>query len=262
MAVRASLAILLSTLGAAHAEDRTAIASDLDKELSRIVDGRGHGEKVAGAAVAVMIGDRLVYAGADGCAEFDDKHTRKCLRPLKPTSKVRVASISKMALAMGLATLVADGRVDLDRDASDYLGWRLLNPNFPDRPITARRLLSHTSSIRDPEEYWMAAPGRLRDLVSGSEGIFAMPAGDAAAGADWFKYANINYGLLAGLIEGAAQQRFDLFMTERVFAPAGLDIGFNWSGVSAASRKEGASLPRRDGKGWVAMVDEIGRAHV
>lgn len=255
MTVRVFFASLLVTLGAAQAEDPKAKAPDLDKELSRIVDGRDHGDKVAGAAVAVMLGDRLVYAGAAGCAEFDAKRPRKCLRPLKPTSKLRVASISKMALAMGLATLVDDGQVDLDRDASDYLGWRLLNPNFPDRPITARRLLSHTSSIRDPEEYWVAAPGRLQDLVAGDDGIFATSDGDAAAGADWFKYANINYGLLAGVIEGASHQRFDLFMTERVFSPAGLDIGFNWSGVSAAARKEGAALPRRDGKGWVAVVD-------
>ena len=32
--------------------------------------------------------------------------------------------------------LVEQGRLDLDRDVSDYLGWRLRNPAFPDRPIT------------------------------------------------------------------------------------------------------------------------------
>jgi CubicO group peptidase (beta-lactamase class C family) len=160
-----------------------------------------------------------------------------------------------MALAMGLMALVEDGRVDLDRDVSEYLGWRLVNPAFPDRPVTARRLLSHTSSIRDPEEYWIAAPGRFRDLAEGA-GVFASTT-DAAGGAraDWFKYANINYGILAGVIEGASQQRFDLFMSDYLFKSMQLDIGFNWSGVSSAARKEGAALPRREGKGWISIVD-------
>ena len=255
MVVRALVAVLMLSIGAVGAEPQHVDAGEIGKELSRIVKGRGGTEPVAGAALAVMAGDRLIYAGAAGCAEFDAARPRKCLRPLRPTSKLRVASISKMALAMGLATLVEEGRVDLDRDVSDYLGWRFINPNFPDRPITARRLLSHTSSIRDPEEYWIAAPGRFQDLAVGAEGIFAMPSGDDAAQATWFKYANINYGVLAGVIEGAAQQRFDLFMTERIFKPANLDIGFNWSGVTAAARKQGAALARRDGKSWITIVD-------
>lgn len=173
MLMRILFAFCLFAFSAAQADEADASAENVSKELARIVRGRGETDSIAGAALAVMIGDRLIYADAAGCAEFDESHPHKCRRPLKPTSKLRVASISKMALAMGLATLIDDGRVDLDRDVSDYLRWRLINPSYPDKPITARRLLSHTSSIRDPEEYWVAAPGRFQDLVAGSDGIFS-----------------------------------------------------------------------------------------
>ena len=41
--------------------------------------------------------------------------------------------------------LVEQGKLDLDRDVSDYLGFTLRNPNYPDKAITTRMLLSHTS---------------------------------------------------------------------------------------------------------------------
>ncbi|HVI06072.1 MAG TPA: serine hydrolase domain-containing protein [Sphingomicrobium sp.] len=65
---------------------------------------------------------------------------------------VRVASISKMVTAIGVMKLVDERRIDLNSDASKWLGWTLRNPNFPDQPITISMLLSHTSSIREHDD--------------------------------------------------------------------------------------------------------------
>ena len=54
-------------------------------------------------------------------------------RPLTLTDPVRIASISKLAVALGVIRLVEQGRLDLNRDVSAWLGWRLRNPAFPDR---------------------------------------------------------------------------------------------------------------------------------
>jgi CubicO group peptidase (beta-lactamase class C family) len=259
--VRAVVLSLISVMavfhvGAAQAGRNEASPAKLDKELRRIVDGKGPTEPIAAAAVAVMVGDRLIYSGAAGCAADDPERPKKCARAFQPASKFRVASISKMALAMGLKTLVDDGRLDLDKDVSSYLGWKLVNPAFPDAKITARQLLSHTSSIRDPDEYWVAAPGRFRALFEGGAAPFAAPSADAdRSPGRWFEYANLNYGILAGIIESISGERFDRFMTEHLFRPLALDIGYNWSGVSTDARSDGAALlSRKDGK-WVALVD-------
>lgn len=246
------LAALVAFAAAAACAHAPSGAAGIDRELARIVNGEGGTERIAGAALAVAVGGRVIYAGAAGCAEFDEGG-RSCARPLRPDSKLRVASISKMALAMGLMTLVDEERLDLDRDASDYLGWPLRNPSYPDRPITVRQLLSHTSSIRDPEEYWVAAPGRFHALFEGAEKPFA--ADDGQGPGEWFCYANLNYGVLAAVIEGVSRERFDRFMTARLFAPSGLDVGYNWSGVSRQARSTGAALPQREGGRWKPVVD-------
>lgn len=228
---------------------------DIDRKLEKIVAGKGPGDPVAGAALAVFAGNRLVYAGAAGCAEFR-ADGKTCDRALAPEMKLRVASISKLALALGLTTLIDAGKVDPDRDVSDYLGWRLRNPNFPDAPITARQLLSHTSSVRDPEAYWVNAPGKLEDLFKEPAAFAAADAASDRAPGRWFEYANLNYGVLAGVIEGVTGERFDLFMRRTLFTPLGIEAGYNWSGVPVDARRNGAALHRREDGLWRVSVDD------
>lgn len=257
----APAAFLIAFLLAPFLAAAPALAKDpyakIDRALTRIVAGKGGTQPVASVALVVMVGGETVYAGAAGCAEFPERVGDPCLRPFRHDTKFRVASISKMALAMGLEALVDDGRLDLDADVSRYLGWKFENPNFPGRAITARQLLAHLSSVRDPEEYWLAAPGDFRTLFAGQQTPFAAPVGGPDLGpGGWFEYANLNYGILAGVIEGAAGERFDRYLSRAVFAPMGLDIGYNWSGVSAPARRAGGALAAREGDQWSILVDK------
>ena len=59
----------------------------------------------------------------------------------------RIASITKWVTAIGLMTLYDAGKLDLDKDISQYLGFTVRNPAYPNTPITARMILSHTSSL-------------------------------------------------------------------------------------------------------------------
>ncbi len=247
------LAAVLSV--AASAAGAAVDFKDIDKGLKQVVAGKGKADPVAGAALAVFKGDRLVYFGAAGCAEYG-ADGKTCLRPLSPEMKLRVASISKMALAVGLEPLIKAGKVDPDADVSTYLGWTLRNPDFPDRPITVRQLLSHTSSIRDPEEYWVGAPGKFETMFNNPAAFAAPEAGADRGPGAWFRYANLNYGILAGVIEGVTGERFDLYMTRVLFEPMGLDAGYNWSGVSKEAREAGAALHRKSEGLWRVSVDD------
>jgi hypothetical protein len=57
--------------------------------------------------------------------------TRRRAAPLTVDDPVRIASISKLVVRSGVMRLVEEGRIDLDRDVSDYLGWRSATPPFP-----------------------------------------------------------------------------------------------------------------------------------
>ncbi|MEO1242851.1 MAG: serine hydrolase [Pseudomonadota bacterium] len=250
--------VLIGFVQGASAQLSAAKKAALGRALESAVAGDAASPALAGVAVAVAVGDELVYEGAAGCALFDDKTARRCDREMKPETKLRVASVSKMALSFALHDMADDGLIDLDRDVSDYLGWTLRNPHFPDRAITARQLLSHTSSIRDPEAYWVAAPGRFRTLFEGEASPFAVADHETDTGPGaFFTYANLNYGVLATVMEEAGGERFDLIMRERLFDPQELDIGFNWSGVSRKARRRGASLYRIEDGGWAAQVDSV-----
>src|SRR5690606_16154502 len=48
---------------------------------------------------------------------------------------VRVASISKLVVAIGVLRLVEQGQLSLDDDVSQKLGWQLRHPAFFERPV-------------------------------------------------------------------------------------------------------------------------------
>ena len=91
-----------------------------------------------------------------------DRHTGRLLTADDP---VRIASISKLVVGLGVMRLVESGVLDLDRDVSAWLGWSLRHPAYPDIPITLRLLLSHRSSLTDAAGYVIPYDAALQDKL-------------------------------------------------------------------------------------------------
>lgn len=149
-------------------------------------------------------------------------------RAVTANDPVRIASISKLIVALGVMRMVEAGQLDLDRDVSDYLGWRLRNPNQPDAPITLRRLLSHRAGLRDAGDYVIPLGETLRDRLAMPE-AWVEPYRE---GRIPFAYGNINSPVIASVMEKVSGERFDRLMTRLVFAPLAIDACMNWSGCS------------------------------
>ncbi|MGH6730091.1 MAG: serine hydrolase domain-containing protein, partial [Sphingomicrobium sp.] len=138
---------------------------------------------------------------------------------------VRIASISKLVVAIGVMRLVEEGKLDLEADVSDRLGWPLRNPAFRGRPVTLRQLLSHTGSVRDhDDQYAIPLGGSLRAVLADPNSW------DAAhgPGEGYFAYSNLNFPIVASVMEMATGERFDLLMKRLVIDPMKLDACFNW----------------------------------
>jgi len=145
---------------------------------------------------------------------------------------VRVASVSKMVAAIGVLKLVEQGKLDLDSDVSRWLGWSLRNPNFPDRPITLRMLLSHTSSLREHDDnYVIPLGGSLQALMQDPKNWD----GDHGPGDGYFYYVNLNYPVIGSIIEKVTGERFDIWMRREVLDPMKLDACYNWPTCSDAA---------------------------
>jgi CubicO group peptidase (beta-lactamase class C family) len=168
-------------------------------------------------------------------------------RSLTIDDPARIASVSKLVVALAVMRLVDAGKLNLDRDVSDYLGWRLRNPAFPDKAITIRLLLSHQSSLTDNVDYAIPLGGSVQASAADPK------AWDAAhpPGA-YFRYANLNFPVIASVMESATRKRFDTLMAWLVFKPLKFDACFNWTTCSDATvtravvLTDGAGAIRRD----------------
>lgn len=156
---------------------------------------------------------------------------------------VRIASISKLVLAIGAMRLVEQGRLDLDADVSRTLGWSLRNPAFPRRKITLRMLLSHTASLTDAAGYWQVPlDGHFRDVTDDPRAWDAQhPPGS------YWRYANAGFPLVGAVMERATGERLDLLMQRLVLKPLGLSACYGWPSCDAATAARAVVL-YRDGK--------------
>ena len=175
---------------------------------------------------------------------FADPFTKRAVAIDDP---VRVASVSKLVVALGVMRLVDKRVLDLDKDVSDYLGWQLRNPTFPDRPITLRLLLSHRSSLTDGADYLIP----LGDTVRARVGAAGAWDASHAPGA-YFRYTNLNFPIVASVMEAVTGERFDRLIARLVLQPLRLDACFNWTMCSdavvarAVVLTDGAGVVRRD----------------
>ena len=155
---------------------------------------------------------------------------RAAERPITVDDPVRIASVSKLVLTIGLMRLVEQGSLDLDRDAGDYLGWSLRHPRHAGVPITLRLLLSHRSGLTDEAGYASNVATLTRELV-GRPG--AWDTGHAPG--TFFRYSNLNFPLVAAVMERVTGERLDRLMDRLVLDPLGIDGCFNWAACPDAA---------------------------
>ena len=132
----------------------------------------------------------------------------------------RIASVTKWVTAIGLMTLYDQGKLDLDKDISEYLPFKVRNPAYPDTPITARMLLSHTSSL-SPD-----ATSYRPDWESISKSYDPVFDENVKPGTK-YAYADYNGALFGCLIEAITGESVQNYMNRTVFKPLGLTAAYS-----------------------------------
>ena len=131
----------------------------------------------------------------------------------------RVASITKMATALVVMTLVEEGAFSLDTPVS-----RLLPFAEPEalRGVTVAQVLSHTSGLRDiPAGETALKENWPLDRLLGEAGIRRSGPGEE------FAYCNLNFGLLGCVLEYLTNQPVPEVFAERLLKPLGLRGGLD-----------------------------------
>jgi CubicO group peptidase (beta-lactamase class C family) len=165
---------------------------------------------------------RIVYEKAFGYRDLSKRNPDS----LRVDDAFQLSSDSKMFTAEAIMLLQAEGKLDYDDDVKKFI------PELPYEGITIRMLLNHRSGLPRydamADAFW---PDRKKPFSN--EAMIdmlaqRMPDPYGVPDAAYF-YNNINYALLASVVERVSRQHFEDFLRERIFEPLGMNHSYVYS---------------------------------
>ncbi len=204
---------LFVDLGKAKVERRMAMAEKAFGEM--------HRSQYLNGVVLYAEGEQVIFKKAYGW-----RNLVKQKDSIRLDDQFQLASVSKMFTAEAVMLLYSRGLLDYDDDITKYL------PEFPYQGITIRNLLNHRSGLSRYEtladERWpdRGVPVSNDDIIR----LYAQYKPDPYNQPDvTFHYTNVNYALLANIVEKVSGRHFEDFMRDEVFAPLGMERSFIYS---------------------------------
>lgn len=193
--------------------------NNLDSELAALIGDSD--TKVVGLGVIAFKDGKEIYSYFGGRRHiFPDK-------PMTRQTLLRVASPSKIFVALSIMQLVEQGRINLSDDVSDWLGFELRNPNFPAKPITIEMLACHTSALRDGKFYMLPPQYSLKEFFTADGVAYEDGAHfSTEVPGKYFHYCNLNYGILGTIIERVTGERFDVYQQNHILKQLGIGGGY------------------------------------
>ncbi|MEQ8904800.1 serine hydrolase domain-containing protein [Ekhidna sp.] len=180
--------------------------------------------------------DEAIEHGFDGVVVYVDQagqppkyfasgwHDREMRIPAKPQALFKLASISKLYVAVAVTKLVSDGRLSLDKTIPDYLP-ELVGRIENAEKITLRLMVQHRSGIpnfTDTPNFWAAPTQSYEESLAL---ILDMPA-NFEPGKD-YEYCNTNYLLLSKIMDEELGYDNFQFIQEEILTPLNLNNTFS-----------------------------------
>ena len=206
--VCAALAALLVCLPTSAKPKKDKKINRFDTEVTRIIKDQG----IIGANVIVIRNGEIVYTRSEGVSN------QKRETPMTADHILRLGANGRFFAAIAVLQLIEQGKVKLTADASDYLGFSLRNPRYPDLPITVKMLLTNSSTVGEPSEFLTIDyinPDKNPDYANAYR-----PTGKP--GVAYFSTGR-NAALLAAIVEKVTGERYDEYLKNNVFDPLGLE---------------------------------------
>ena len=233
----------------------------LTKELTEL----SNKNSIIGFSVAIVNRDSILYAKGFGYSDKEKKklYTKNTVQP--------IASISKTLAGVALMKAQEMGKLNLDDDINKYLPFKIINPHFPNSRITIRNLATHSSGLKDSQNYsktmivkdFCTLSKRTRKYLSNNwcrkcEDNKDIPMIDFieniySSQGDWYKkrhflkeptgtkykYTNNNTTIAAYIIEQVAEEKYIDFIKNNIIKPLNMTSS-NW--VFENSESKDASI--------------------
>jgi len=202
-----------------------------------------------GCALAVIRNSEIIYKRGYGTAELEHDV------PISPKTVFYLGSVSKQFVAESIALLDEQGKLSFDDDIRKFV------PEIPDygHPITVRRLIHHTSGLRDYLELWTYAGRNYMDSMLEDE-VLAMlsrqkelnfPTGEQ------YMYSNSGYFLLALIVERASGQSLRNFAEANIFKPFGMHATHFHDDNTMIVKNRAIGHFEKDDDGWGLLTQRF-----
>ena len=191
--------------------------------LAAICEEKIYAEGVPGLSVAVVKGERLVWASGFGVADLATS-TR-----VTPQTSFLWFSMTKIATATAVMRLAEEGAIDLDAPADEYYrGFKVVSQPTP---VSVRHLLNHSSGLANPVPIrWVyPASGPVPDQRAFVERLLTKNRRLRFVPGERASYSNLGYLVLGEVISEISDMNYEDYVREEILLPLGMiQTGFSY----------------------------------
>ncbi len=220
------------------------LPSELESKLDALFSAKA-GADSPGLVAGIVKDGRLVYSKGFGLGSLEQS------APLGPQSAIDVGSITKHFTSTAILLLEDEGKLSLDDEVRKWI------PTLPDfgSPITIRRLLNHTSGLRDYFTLFALKGWQLDKPIASREVVDLMTDQrelNFAPGTS-FNYCNTGYVLASEIVQRVAKEPMSAYLKRKVFVPLGMSSTLLNDSISTVVPKRVDSY-RKAGSTWQRLT--------
>jgi len=190
-------------------------AADLEAFFDGAIPVQLQSKHIAGAVVAVVVGDKVVFSKGYGYADIA---ARRKVDPEK--TLFRVASISKLFTWTAVMQQVEEGKLDLDKDVNTYMKDVQIPATYP-QPITLKNILTHTPGFEDHVIGLFAHKAEevrpLAEVLNSQMPKRVRPPGEIAS------YSNHGTAIAGYIVACVSGMPWEDYIEQRIFKPLEMD---------------------------------------
>ncbi len=189
--------------------ERAQLAPEISRPVSSVIGPEVEAVRSQLTGVVAKYGGTAALPGISYQFYYRHEPLVVAAREIGPASPVSIASTSKSLTSFAMLRLAREGKIDLDAPVSSYLPDFARHEVDPRNPVTVRHLLQHRSGIP-----YSGGP------AVAVNGVY-IPAPRVPAGR-YFEYSNMNYELVALIMERVTGRPFKRLMEDLVIRFLGL----------------------------------------
>ena len=202
--------LFVTTTATAQTIDLERVVAELEPEIHRTLLAGN----IPSASIALVAGDRVIWSNAYGYSNLWAR------TPATPSTVYLIGSTFKTMSTVALLQQMEKGKFKLDDRVNDYLTDFKIQGEDPQRPVTFRHLLTHTSGL--PGDFggfpvWGdTVPPSLDEYLRKSLKVTKPPMTEVV-------YSNMAYTLIGYLVQKFSGVPYKQYIQENIFKPLEMD---------------------------------------